>query len=86
VAHLIELVGAVDGLLQKQTGFDIENLQIYLGRIFGEDEQAEVQREILKTKRWVFIESGVTHPKFAELFTHVTTAEQQKRAQQALAA
>lgn len=86
VTDLIELVGAVDGLLQKQSAYDVENLSRYLGRIFSGSEKAELYREILKTKRWVFIESGVTHPNFVELFTGVTTPAQQERVGRALAA
>lgn len=83
---LIELVQAVDSLLQKQSGFDVENLSHFLGRIFSQEEKEELYREILKSKRWVFIESGLTHPNFTELFTYVTTPEQRERIAQALAA
>jgi hypothetical protein len=86
VSDLIELVGAVDGLLQTQTGYDIENLERYLGRIFNKEQKAEIYAAELTVKRWVFIYSGVTHPKFEELFLHVTTPDQQQRVQQALAA
>lgn len=86
VSDLIELVTAVDGLLQTQTGHDIENLERYLGRIFNKEEKAEIYEAELAIKRWVFIYSGVTHPKFEELFLHVTTSDQQQRVQQALAA
>lgn len=86
VSDLIDLVAAVDGLLQKQTEYDIENLEHYLGRTFTSDEKAEIYQAELKVKRWVFIYSGVTHPKFEELFLHVTTPDQQQRVQLALAA
>ncbi len=86
VTDLIELVQAVDGLLKQQTVYDIENLERYLGRIFNAEEKEMIYNEELKTKRWVFIESGVTHPKFSELFAHVTTPAQQQKVQQALAA
>ena len=86
VSDLIELVGAVDGLLQKQSAYDVANLSRYIGRIFNETERENLYREILKTKRWVFIESGVTHPNFVELFNYVTTPEQRERVSRALAA
>ena len=86
VNDLIELVQAVDGLLQQQTTYDIENLERYLGRIFNVNEKKIIYDAELKTKRWVFIESGVVHPRFAELFANVTTPAQQQRVQQALAA
>lgn len=86
VSDLIELVQAVDGLLQQQTFYDIDNLERYLGRIFNTREKKIIYDAELGTKRWVFIESGVTHPRFAELFAYVTTPAQQQRVQQALAA
>jgi para-aminobenzoate N-oxygenase AurF len=86
VSDLIVLVKAVDGLLQKQSGYDVENLSRYLGRIFSENEKQELYQEILRTKRWVFNESGVTHPNFVELFEYVTTPSQRQRVGKALAA
>ena len=83
---LIELVQAVDGLLQQQVANDIDNLERYLGRIFNVDEKKVIYEAELAVKRWVFIESGVIHPRFIELFASVTTPEQQERVQQALAA
>jgi hypothetical protein len=79
VDELIELVGAVDGLLQKQTGFDVENLSDYLGRSFAPAEEDDLYAGILRAKRWTFIGSGVTHPRFQELLDEVTTPAQQKR-------
>lgn len=85
IADLIELVQAVDGLLQKQSTYDVVNLGTYLGRNFTPAEREEIYREILKVKRWVFITSGVTHPNFIDLFTQVTTEPQRERVQLALA-
>ncbi len=86
VSDLIDLVAAVDGLLQKQTEYDIGNLERYLGRTFTAEERTEIYQAELKVKRWVFIYSGVTHPRFEELFVRVTTPDQQQRVQLALAA
>lgn len=79
VDDLIELVGAVDGLLQQQTGFDVDNLADYLGRAFTQQERDELFAGILRAKRWTFIESGVTHPRFQELFGEVTTEAQREK-------
>ena len=84
IDDLIELVGAVDGLLQKQTGFDVRNLQRYLGRDLSEAETTEIHDCVLRAKRYTFIESGVTHSNFQELFGLVTTEPQQQKVQQAL--
>jgi hypothetical protein len=84
IGDLIELVGAVDGLLVKQTGYDVENLSRALGREFTPEETEDLERGILRAKRWTFIESGVTHPRFQELFGAVTTPAQQARVGEAL--
>jgi len=85
IDELIELVAAVDGLLQTQVGHDIENLAAYLGRRFTPAEVEDLRAGLLKAKRYVFIESGVTHPRFQELFGEVTTPAQQERVGAALA-
>ena len=78
ITDLIELVGAVDGLLQVQTGLDVDNLEKCLGRTFSEQDRTEITDKVLAAKRYTFIESGATHPKFQETFTQVTTPEQQE--------
>ena len=85
IDELIELVGAVDGLLQKQAGYDVENLARHLDRELTIAETREVYEGVLAAKRWTFIESGTTHPNFGELFLEVTTADQQARVGAALA-
>ena len=84
VDELIELVGAVDGLLQAQVGLDVGNFARHVGRVLTPDEREDVERSLLRAKRWTFIESGVTHPRFQELFAAVTTPEQQARVAAAL--
>ena len=67
IDDLIELVAAVDGLLQQQVAHDVANLCASLRRTFSAQERAELQREILRAKRWTFILSGVTHPRFEKV-------------------
>lgn len=86
VDDLIELVGAVDGLLQEQVKRDIENLRRYLDRTFTESESEEISSNLLRAKRYTFIESGVTHKNFLETFAAVTTTQQQEKVQSALGA
>src|SRR6185369_6337010 len=76
VDHLIELVGGVDGLLQEQSRLDLQNFERLRGRALDAARRDEVGREILRAKRWTFILSGVTHPRFEELFLAVTTPAQ----------
>ncbi len=85
IDELIELVGAVDGLLRTQVGYDVENLSRRLGRDFTAEEREDLERGILRAKRWTFLESGVTHPRFQELFAQVTTPAQQAKVGEALA-
>jgi hypothetical protein len=83
---LIELVAAVDGLLQTQAQLDVENLQACLWRRLGAAELQEIRAGVLAAKRYAFIESGLAHPSFLELFALVATAEQQQKVQRALGA
>jgi hypothetical protein len=84
IDELIELVGAVDGLLQQQVERDVANLATRLARRFDERETKELRRELLRAKRWTFIQSGVSHPRFEQLFTEVTTPGQRARVGTAL--
>jgi hypothetical protein len=86
IDDLIELVGAVDGLLQTQARLDVDNLQACLWRRLEMAERQEIEAAVLAAKRYTFIESGVTHPNFLELFGMVTTPAQQHKVQQALGA
>ena len=86
IDDLIELVGALDGLLQQQTAHDVDNLARYLDRRFTEAEHEEVANSVLKAKRYTFIESGVTHPNFQLVFTEVTNEEQREKVGAALGA
>jgi hypothetical protein len=83
IDDLIELVGAVDGLLQTQSRLDVQNLQSCLWRKLEESEREEIYAAVLAAKRYTFIETGVTHPNFQELFGLVTTPAQQARVQPA---
>jgi hypothetical protein len=85
VEDVIELVGAVDGLLQKQAELDVQNFERYLGRSLKDAQRKEVYARVLDAKRYTFIESGVTHPNFAELFETLTTPAQRTQVQKALA-
>jgi len=84
VDDLIGLVAAVDGLLKKQSEFDVANLSKYTGRSFTNDESSEIYKAIFRAKRYCFIESGVTHPNFLDLFVAVTTPKQQEKVQTGL--
>jgi hypothetical protein len=84
IDDLIALVAGVDGLLQQQSRLDVENFERLRGRALASERRDEVGQEILRAKRWTFIESGVTHPRFQDLFLAVTTPAQRDRVSQAL--
>jgi hypothetical protein len=84
IEDLIELVGAVDGLLQQQAALDVHNFERYLRRSLKGAQRNEVHARVLDAKRYTFIESGVTHPNFTELFGELTTPAQQAQVQKAL--
>ena len=84
IDDLIALVVAVDGLIQKQAGFDVQNLGTYLKRELSEAEKNEIYSCEVRAKRYCFIESGVTHPSFVNLFGSVTTPDQQEKVQKGL--
>ena len=85
IEDLITLVGAVDGLLQQQSALDVQNLARYLGRPLSPADSEEVYDAVLAAKRYTFIESGVTHPNFQEVFGAVTTRAQQEKVEHTLA-
>jgi hypothetical protein len=85
VDDLIELVGAVDGILQAQSAADAEYFLAIAGRRFTGEEEAGIRALLLRAYRWQYIVSGVQHPHFARLLTGMTTEAQMNRIQAALA-
>lgn len=84
IDELIELVAAVDGLLRTQVEHDLDNLSALLRRAFAPAELDELRGALLRAKRWTFLLSGVTHPRFQELFAEVATPSQEARVGAAL--
>jgi hypothetical protein len=85
VGDLIELVGALDGLLQQQVELDLRNFETHRGRGLSASQRGEIRASLLRAKRWTFIESGTTHPRFLETFEAVTSPAQRERVASALA-
>jgi len=54
----------LDGGLQAQVKMDLESLQKAIGRELGPAERAEIEAAQLKSYRWTFLLSGMTHPNF----------------------
>jgi hypothetical protein len=84
VTDLIELVGAVDGLLQMQAGSDAAYFVSAAGRAFDGVEAAAIHACVLRAYRYQYIVSGVQNPRFAEAIGKVVTDAQGARIADAL--
>ncbi len=84
VTDLIELVGAVDGILQMQARADADYFLLRAGRSFSLAEQTSIHDVMLKAYRWQYIGSGVQGPRFVEVLTSLTTPAQMDRIGKAL--
>jgi hypothetical protein len=85
IGDLIELVGAVDGLLQMQAAADAEYFVAHAGRDLSMAEQAAVAAGLLDAYRWQYIVSGVTQPRFSKLLESLIMPAQMERIGHALA-
>ena len=84
VNDLIELVSAVDGILQSQSQSDAEYFLRNAKQMFQPKEVKEVKDCLLKAYRWQYIFSGVEHPRFQQLFESLTSEAQRQRVKEAL--
>jgi hypothetical protein len=73
IDQLLELGGAVDGLLGDQVELDIDALQAAGGRGFTETERDEIRTHQRRAYRWTFLVSGLEHPNFVRIVDQLTT-------------
>jgi hypothetical protein len=85
VNDLIDLVVAVDGILQAQAKQDAEYFVANCGRAFSSEELDVLRQTILKAYRWQYIVSGVQVPRFGKVLTDLITPAQGERIGAALA-
>ncbi len=85
VDDLIELVGAVDGILQLQAEADADYFVNVSKRDFGDDEAGQINSAVLRAYRWQYIVSGVGDPRFMEILGDLTTEAQMTQIVTALA-
>lgn len=64
VDEYLELGSFIDGGMQQQTRLDLASLERATGRRLTLEEKERVSAAQLKTLRWTFIGSGITHPNF----------------------
>ena len=85
VDDLIDLVGAVDGILQTQAQADATYFAAACGRVVTEAEATKIGAAFLKAYRWQYIHSGVQHPHFGKVLSSLISKSQEQRIQSALA-
>jgi hypothetical protein len=85
VNDLIELVVAVDGILQAQAKHDAEYFVANCDRAFSREELDVLRQTMLKAYRWQYIVSGVQVPRFGKVLTDLITPAQGERIGAALA-
>jgi hypothetical protein len=85
VTDLIDLVAAVDGVLQMQARADAEYFLAVCGRALAPDEAAAVRDSVLDAYRWQYIVSGVREPRFSNALGSMITQRQAARIGDALA-
>jgi hypothetical protein len=79
VDDLLELVGAVDGILQLQAETDACYFIRVAERAFNGDEVGQVKAAVLRAYRWQYIVSGVQDPRFMRILGDLTTEAQMCR-------
>jgi len=85
VMDLIDLVGAVDGIVQMQAEADADYFVLCAGRTFSSAEEAALRDVLLKAYRWQYVVSGVQEPRFGEVLKALVTPAQMERIGKALA-
>jgi hypothetical protein len=74
VDELLELGGAVDGLLAQQVTLDIDALERASGRTFTGAERDDIRAHQQRAYRWTFLVSGLQHPNFVRIIEQLTTS------------
>ena len=85
VGELIELVGAVDQILQAQAAADAEYFLGLAQRDLTAGQQETVATTFLKAYRWQYIVSGVMQPRFQKVLFGTMRPDQVERVNTALA-
>jgi hypothetical protein len=85
VTDLIELVGAVDGILQMQAAADSDYFLRVCGRTFDKAQVQQLRDTMLHAYRWQYIVSGVQDERFQKILGGMITEAQMQRIGTALA-
>jgi hypothetical protein len=85
VTDLIELVAAVDGILQLQAAADTDYFLRVCGRVFDKMQVNQIKETVLAAYRWQYITSGVQDERFQKVLGGMITEAQMQRIGAALA-
>jgi hypothetical protein len=85
VTDLIELVGAVDGILQVQAKADADYMLRAGGRTLDDAQARQLNDTFLRAYRWQYIVSGVENDRFQNVLGGMITEAQMSRIGAALA-
>lgn len=85
VTDFIDLVVAVDGILQAQSEADASYFCMIAGRSFTTEERDEIAKALLRAYRWQYILSGAQEPRFTEILGSLINEQQGKQVADALA-
>jgi hypothetical protein len=79
VGELIDLVAAVDGLLQMQATADAGYFTQVVPRKLGKSEAEDLRDALLRAYRWQYIVSGVQNERFLKILGDMLTPAQMGR-------
>ncbi|MEH6650897.1 MAG: hypothetical protein V7707_12790 [Motiliproteus sp.] len=79
VTDLIDLVVAVDGILQAQAASDTRYFLAVCGQSFDEESQAELAEVMLEAYRYQYILSGASLPHFQGILADLVLPQQLER-------
>jgi hypothetical protein len=85
VDEFIELVLAVDGILDRQAADDSRYFAETCGRTLRDGDGRKLERALRQAYRWQFIISGAQHPHFLKVLSQLITESQVRRIQTAVA-
>ncbi|HVN90181.1 MAG TPA: hypothetical protein VMT61_10245 [Candidatus Binataceae bacterium] len=85
VDELIELLAAVDSILQTRSRADARYFANTCGRAVHADELRRIEAGFLVAYRWQHIHSGAQHPRFVKALSGLVNLDQNHRIQAALA-
>lgn len=85
VDDMIELVKAVDGIVRTQAAADVDYFLKVSGAAFSEENIERLQAGVLAAYRWQYILSGVGERRFQKVLRSMTTDDQRRRIEEAIA-